>query len=288
MPNALLNKLVRAYLRNVPITEGKKQLLRLTRAHILPQNPQATFITRHGFQMQANLNNPEHERYYFYGDHDERYEVNNLKRLIMAGDNCWDIGANIGFYTLLFTTLTGPKGQVIAFEPAQTTGEYLKKNIKLNQHTNVQVIEKGISDQAGTAQLFSSNTALAEGTASILKQTGEVSETIAIDTLDNLADTLPSPDFIKIDIEGLQNEALKGGMKILRQAKPMIMLEIDRDEPEKNVQLAHIIKELGYEVFGFNKRKLFAVNDITRLKGRNILLVHPQSPSWQRAQKQLA
>src|SRR3990172_1012897 len=112
-----LNTLVRSYRRHCPVTEGKQRLLGWTRDYIMPDEPAVVFRTKHGFSLQANLRNPEHQRMYFYGEHDERYEINNLVRILQAGDCCWDIGANIGFYTCLFPTLVGDRGRVIAFEP---------------------------------------------------------------------------------------------------------------------------------------------------------------------------
>src|SRR5438445_6767915 len=126
--NKLLNRLVRAYLWRCPITEGKSRLLRVTKAHIRPLEAIQDSATKWGFSLRLNLDNPEQERIYFYGEHDERYEIACLRKLIVPGMVCWDVGANIGFYTCLFSRLIGPKGKVVSFEPLSATRKMLDGN----------------------------------------------------------------------------------------------------------------------------------------------------------------
>src|SRR5258705_5200086 len=106
-----LNRLVRSYLAHFPVTEGKKALLRLTRNSIRPADADQVAATKHGFRLRLNLTNPEHERIYFYGEHDERYETALLNEIIEPGMVCWDIGANIGYYTCLLALRAGLAGR---------------------------------------------------------------------------------------------------------------------------------------------------------------------------------
>jgi len=80
--NLLLNRFVRAYLRHFPVTEGKSLLLKATRTRIRPREAIQVSATKHAFSLRLNLDNPEHERIYFYGEHDERYEIALLRKLI--------------------------------------------------------------------------------------------------------------------------------------------------------------------------------------------------------------
>src|SRR5258706_15767016 len=134
----LLNRWVRGYLAHFPITEGKKALVRATRGLITPTDPRQTIRTKHGFSLELNLDNPEHQRIYFYGEHDERYETALVKALIRPGMTCWDIGANIGYYSCLLGLAVGASGRVIAFEPASETRERLAHNRAPNNLGNVE------------------------------------------------------------------------------------------------------------------------------------------------------
>jgi len=151
--NLFLNSLVRNYLRWSPITDGKRLLLNLTRGLITPEDPIAVFDTKYGFRLKANLANPEHQYLYFYGTHDERHVVTKLLRMIQPGDICWDIGANVGFYTCLLAAQVQEAGAVVAFEPALRTCGYLSENVSLNRFANVTVVNKGLWDTVEQAHL---------------------------------------------------------------------------------------------------------------------------------------
>ncbi len=76
-----------------------------------------------------------------------------LAKSIAAGSVVFDLGSHAGFYTLLASSLVGPKGKVVAFEPMPQNLSYLKEHLRLNQITNVTVIEAAVSDRNGTAFL---------------------------------------------------------------------------------------------------------------------------------------
>lgn len=279
----MLNWAVRGYLRHVPVTEGKKQLLRWTRDLIRPEESVATFVTCHGFRMRANLRNPEHERMYFYGDHDERYEVRNLKRIIARGDVCWDIGANIGFYTCLFASLTGASGRVIAFEPASTTREYLLANIALNGLNHVMLVPKAVGAQPGSNPIYFGDAAAAEGTASLRQAVGRKStEVVEVDTLDRLSAALPVPDFVKIDVEGYQMEVLAGGRAFFGLHSPMLMVELRDPDRDTMTRSEECLRSLGYEIYEFTKRSLRKCASVIASRKRNFFLVKRGSRYFER------
>lgn len=279
---AVINTLVRAYLRYSPVTEGKKRLLELTKSFIMPEESLITFPTKHGFNLRANLRNPEHQRMYFYGEHDERYEINNIVKILRVGDTCWDIGANIGFYTCLFATLVGNKGQVIAFEPVTATSGFLSKNIHLNDFNNVTLKKVALGDAAGHQQIFLELPDSAEGTVSLKATAGMHSEMIDIDTIDNLSASLPVPDFIKIDVEGYQMKVLVGGEKFFSSHSPMIMAELrDKDQTLMN-DTQVFLRSHGYLIYEFKKHSLKRCENILDSKGRNFFMVKQNSPYFSR------
>ena len=284
--NLPLNRFVRSYLRWCPITDGKRLLLNLTRDLITPEDPITIFQSKYGFRLKANLANPEHQYLYFYGTHDERYVVTKLRKIIKSGDICWDIGANIGFYTCFLAEQTKNTGAVVAFEPAVGTCRYLHENVSLNEFTNVTIVNKGLGDNTEQRQLYYSEAALAEGTASLKYPNGRTaSERVTLDTIDNLIGKLPTPDFIKIDVEGYQLEVLRGGEHFLKTHAPLLMAEL-KDVGETNrddfSEIEKYITNLGYSLYEIGKYTLKRCTHISDSKRRNFFLANEDSPAFSR------
>lgn len=276
--DAILNTVVRSYLAYFPVTDGKKHVLRWAKQRIMPEQPMVTFRTKHGFRLRVNLRNAEHQRMYFYGEHDERYEIRNLKRILRPGDTCWDVGANIGFYTCLFASLVGEAGRVVAFEPASETAAFLRENIALNRTTHrVIVIGKAIGSAVGRQQIFFQAADMAEGTASLREKQGGESEWVDVDTLDNLFRTLPAPDLVKIDVEGYQVELFAGGKRFFKHHSPMIMAELKDGDPNRIRAIESKLRGWGYLIYEFKKRSLARCDDVARSKSRNFFLIKGSS-----------
>ncbi len=282
--NPQLNRLVRGYLRWCPITDGKRLLLNLTRDWITPENPIVTFETKYQFRLKANLANPEHQYLYFYGTHDERYIVTKLLNIIKSGDICWDIGANIGFYTCLLASLVEDSGAVVAFEPAARTYGYLKENVSLNQFTNVTVVNKGLGDKQEQRLLHYSEAGLAEGTASLKYADGRAaSERVTLDTIDDLIRELPTPEFVKIDVEGYQLEVLRGGEHFLKTRAPLLMAELkDVGETNRAIfgELEDYVANLGYQLYKIRKHSIQRCKRLSDTTERNFFLVKEHSRAF--------
>ena len=284
--NPYLNYLVRNYLRWCPITDGKRLLLNLTKDLITPEDLIAVFETKYQFRLKANLANPEHQYLYFYGTHDERYVVTKLLKIIKPGDICWDIGANIGFYTCLLASRVGDTGAVVAFEPALRTCGYLCENISLNQFTNVTVVNKGLSDSVEQRHLYYAEAGLAEGTASLKYANGRAaSERVTLDTIDNLIREMPVPDFIKIDVEGYQLEVLRGGEYCLKTHAPLLMAEL-KDVGETNRAMfegiENYVADLGYQLYEIRKYSLRRCEKLSDTPKRNFFLIKEGSRAFSR------
>ena len=284
--NLPLNYFVRSYLRWCPITDGKRLLLNLTRDLITPEDPITVFESKYGFRLKVNLANPEHQYLYFYGTHDERHVVTKLLKIIQPGDICWDIGANIGFYTCLLASQVEDAGEVIAFEPALRTCGYLHENVSLNRFMNVTVVNKGLSDKIEQRHLYYAEAGLAEGTASLKYANGRrASERVTLDTIDNLTRELPVPDFIKIDVEGYQLEVLRGGERCLKTHAPLLMAEL-KDVGETNQtlfgEIENYVADLGYQLYEIKKYSIRRCKKLSDSPKRNFFLVKDQSRAFSR------
>jgi len=128
-------------------------------------------------------------------------EFKKLKKIIKKGDIVVDIGANIGFYTLFFSSLVGKTGKIIAFEPEPRNFEILKKNIEINYLDNVTLYEKAVGSKNCKIKMKTSN--------SIGSHQISISGNLEIDCI-RLDDYITNVNFVKMDAEGYEIEILKG------------------------------------------------------------------------------
>lgn len=161
---------------------------------------------------------------------------------IKAGAVVFDIGANVGFYTLLASLLVGPQGRVLAFEPAPRNIDFLRKHVRLNRIDNVEVMEVAVSDAFGVAA-FDLGPDNSQGR---IAQGGELTvRTVCLDGL-VAAGEIPVPDYIKIDVEGAEMSVLTGAQNMLKDCHPTIFLATH--SPALHQQCLAFLRSLEYTV----------------------------------------
>jgi FkbM family methyltransferase len=192
---------------------------------------------------------------------DAEPELRHLGLVVPPGGTAIDVGAHYGDYTLALSKVVGPKGRVVAVEPMRHALDVLKRNVALNRASNVDVEPVGVGRNPGRATLHL-HADPSRATLGELEQEG-ASESIAITTLDHIVQRsgLQRVDFVKLDIEGCEYDALKGGRSAIERHQPVIQFE---HQPGAAKRLGHsgtavwaLLTELG---FGFA-----AMNDIGRL-----------------------
>ncbi|UCB43081.1 MAG: FkbM family methyltransferase [Dehalococcoidales bacterium] len=157
-----------------------------------------------------------------------------FRKNIRKGNIMLDIGANIGYFTLIAASLVGNEGKVFAFEPNPSAFDILRKNVEANGYENVVLVPKAVSDTSGKVRLFLEKDANMRWSSiyDIHESSGSLEvDTIAID--DFLATSYDGAvDFIKLDIEGAELAALrgmaglvkKGGeLKIVAEFRPSLL-----------------------------------------------------------------
>ncbi len=143
-----------------------------------------------------------------------------FKQLIKPGMTVLDLGAHVGYYTLLAAKLVGEKGRVFAFEPAPATYALLIKNITINGYQNIVPIQKAVSNKSGQVRLFLND--YNTGRHNIYDHYGEKKRYVIVDsiTLDEFFRGQDiSIDFIKMDIEGAEMVALQGMENLIRKTR---------------------------------------------------------------------
>ena len=158
----------------------------------------------------------------------EDIETELVKNEIKEGDVVLDVGANIGYYSLIFAKLVGKYGKVFAFEPESYNFGLLNKNLRINGYQNVITKNTVVSDYIGTTKLYLSN--LTTGMHRIYPSQYCTSKTINVETLtlDNYlnAELVDKISFVKIDVEGSELGVLRGMKNILQKNNKLkILLE---------------------------------------------------------------
>ncbi len=149
---------------------------------------------------------------------------------LRVGDIVVDVGCNVGFYSLIAARLVGSTGRVEAFEPVAECAAVAAANARRNHFDNINVHTVAVASFEGTVELLK---ARHPGGATISADdlphdfTGSVM--VPSVTLDALAQRgqLPSPDFVKIDVEGAELQVLEGMENLLDTASPIVLCEVD-------------------------------------------------------------
>lgn len=179
----------------------------------------------------------------------EPMETSIVKKMVKKGDYVIDIGANIGYYTLIMAKLVGETGKVFAFEPDPNNFELLKKNVEYNGYKNVVLFNQAVSNENGTLKLYYTQ----NGSISRTFDAGDGRQTMDIQAV-RLDDVIKEKiDFIKIDIEGFEIMAMKGAYNILNTYHPTVISEFTpRDIAKlgfKAKDYLRMYELLGYDIY---------------------------------------
>jgi FkbM family methyltransferase len=169
----------------------------------------------------------------------ERYipEARLLLGLLKQGFRVVDVGANIGYYVLLFSKGIGTEGNIIAIEPSPENLPELRLNLERNSlRNNVSIIATAVGSATGVV-------GLKEGINSGVTSGGSAAYSVQIDTLDNLIKD--RVDFIKIDVEGFESFVLKGAKDIISKWRPGLFVELHPVEIRQHgISIIDVVKQL--------------------------------------------
>lgn len=146
----------------------------------------------------------------------EEYETKMFIKSLKKGQVLLDIGAHIGYYTLLGSKFIGKKGKVYAFEPDPKNFQILQKNVKENNCSNVILINKAVCDRSGKIKLYLNKENTGDHRTYNSKD-GRKSIDIDSISLDEYFSANQKVDVIKIDIQGGEFKALKGASQLLKR-----------------------------------------------------------------------
>lgn len=175
-----------------------------------------------------------------------------LVDVVEPGMTFFDIGANVGFVTILAARLVGPQGRVVAFEPVPYNVAAIEENLALNDIDWAQVRETAVGRTAGTASFIVSDVSAFSRLASVNVPTGAREQVeVGVSAIDELlaAGELPVPDVVKIDVEGAELEAIEGMRELLRSHGPVLLCEVH----DCNADYVKLMDGLGYETVNLDE-----------------------------------
>ena len=206
--------------------------------------------TRHGFRMNVDLGEWIGQHIYLTGDY-ERPTTQLIKSLVRQGDTVVDVGANIGFITLLASRMVGSEGKVIAFEPVPSTCAALNANLALNGATNVVVHELALSDTAGVVTI-NEGPRRNKGLSSIRPiNESTVQQRVRASPFDGMGQQTTRIRVVKIDVEGAEQLVLEGMRNTLTRHRPHLIVELTGEFlanfGHSAASISELLTPLGYE-----------------------------------------
>jgi FkbM family methyltransferase len=167
-------------------------------------------------------------------------QMSLLAQLIAPGDIVWDVGAHHGYVVLHAAERVGPFGQVHAFEPSARNARILRRHVRWNRLENVVIHNIALAAYTGRARFGG-------GVTSKMHTLGSGHENVVVDCAENMvrSGAVPTPTFVKIDVEGSEAEVLRGALPVLR-SDVVILAAIH--SPVSYQECVVLLRNRGFEV----------------------------------------
>jgi FkbM family methyltransferase len=183
-------------------------------------------------------------------------EIELFQQVVGIGDVVIEVGANIGAHTLRLAQLAGPGGRVHAFEPQRPVFQTLCANLALNSIVNTHCYMYAVGSQEGELPVPvvdyeepNNFGGIELGDDAEWRSVGwEVCcEVVPLVTLDFLFAGLDRLRLLKVDVEGMELEVLRGARELIQKTRPFLYVENDR--PAKSEALVDLLRSLGYALY---------------------------------------
>mgnify|MGYP001174417940 CR=1 FL=1 len=212
------------------------------------------FVVTHGCKMEVNLNDEGlSAELLVHGSH-EPDTTEFVSKYLKENMVCVDVGANIGYYSTLYSKIVGRNGKVLAIEPSPVNFEYLKNNLELQNFDNYLVFNCASGETEGTVRFLMDKRA---NKCMIVQNENEVSNnadiiSVPVRSIDDIINEskVDRLDFVKFDVEGYEWFAIQGALKTIHTFRPSIQIEIhfNRLGDENTQKILEILKNENYQI----------------------------------------
>jgi FkbM family methyltransferase len=203
----------------------------------LPWNSRIWVEVEDGLAPRLKLHlNPRYDSGYWRGDYEENIRAVFAKHLKL-GDVMYDVGANIGFFSLLAARLVGPPGLVFAFEPDPDNASRIQEHIEANSLKQISVVTSPVwsSNERVFFARSSDHSSRLIGSVTMARDSAEGFYLQAV-TLDDFARRHGAPMLVKMDVEGGEAEVLKGALRVFSDSRPRLLCEVHHEAAARAVR----------------------------------------------------
>jgi FkbM family methyltransferase len=219
----------------------------------------------------------------FVGGTIEPNEFMFLAQILKEGMHFVDVGASVGLYSLFAAKRVGPRGRVSAFEPSSREFSRLTDHLRLNKTDNVRAFYFALSDRSGFASLaVAEDWHEGQNTLGAIVYPGvrqQRSEQVILKRLDNLIVEagLPKIDVMKVDVEGAEYAVLNGARTVLREHRPVLMLEVLepalRNQGSNREAIYELLRLYDYRLYCYAQSSGYPVPAATQELSENVVAV---------------
>jgi FkbM family methyltransferase len=236
--------------------------LRWASAKLIPRDALTWVQVQHGPAQGIWLHlNPRTGRDYFYGNVESEVQT-VLQKYLRPGMTVYDIGANIGFFSLLAARLVSATGRVTAFEADPEIVARLRENVERNQGAPISVEDKAVWASSRPVFFARADAEISpdRGLGHVIDNAAEKSalSTIRIEavSVDEYVRRSAAPDVIKCDVEGAEVEVFRGATKLLEENHPLILCEMHGEQ--NRATLLKVFAGFGYRCEPCGKNHILA------------------------------
>lgn len=179
--------------------------------------------------------------------------VSAAARLVAAGDVVWDVGANVGLFTVTAAGLSGSSGHVLAIEPDPSVARWLERSARDRRNAGLATITPIRAAVAGEPAVSRLEVARRSRASNALERFGATQmggvrarRLTPVLSLDVILETAPTPQVVKIDVEGAEVEVLRGSETLLRSVRPALLMEVSKANASGVTEL---LRTAGYDLF---------------------------------------
>ncbi|WP_252718786.1 FkbM family methyltransferase [Haloarcula sp. CBA1122] len=207
-------------------------------------------VSVQGYNLQLNPSDYSISRRLYFGESYEPLTTDFLTTELSEGDSFVDVGANIGYFSLLASSVVGNSGQVIAFEPEPQNFNILERNVVSNDlNGRVSLYQKALADSSETLMLNHHPTN--KGMHSIVSEFDHREDETEIEAIEGDSVLSEHIDIIKIDVEGAEPNVIRGLSSTLERCHPTIVFEYENRHWEEEITvIIDMLTDIGYRLYG--------------------------------------